>query len=88
VRCTVRFATLSYEANRKMKITPNSLTISQLFSSTNEQFVVPAYQRRYSWRERQIWELIEDIDLIEGADTHLWEHCLSDRAPYGGIKQT
>jgi uncharacterized protein with ParB-like and HNH nuclease domain len=55
-----------------MKITPNSLTISQLFSSTNEEFVVPAYQRRYSWRERQIWELIEDINLIEGVDTTCW----------------
>jgi hypothetical protein len=54
-----------------MKITPNSLTINQLFSSTNEQFVIPAYQRRYSWRERQIWELIDDIDLIEATDTHL-----------------
>lgn len=54
-----------------MKITPNSLTINQLFSSTNEQFVIPSYQRRYSWRERQIYELIEDIKLIEGSDTHL-----------------
>ncbi len=54
-----------------MKITPNSLTINQLFSSTNEQFIIPSYQRRYSWRERQIYELIEDIELIEGTDTHL-----------------
>lgn len=54
-----------------MKITPNSLTINQLFSATNEQFVIPSYQRRYSWRERQIYELIEDIELTEGADTHL-----------------
>ena len=54
-----------------MKIAPNSLTVSQLFSSTNEQFVIPAYQRRYSWRERQIIELVEDINLIEEADTHL-----------------
>jgi Protein of unknown function DUF262/Protein of unknown function (DUF1524) len=54
-----------------MQIMPNSLTISQLFSSTNEQFVIPAYQRRYSWRERQIWELVEDIKLIEATDTHL-----------------
>jgi uncharacterized protein with ParB-like and HNH nuclease domain len=54
-----------------MKITPNLLTVSQLFSSTNEQFVIPAYQRRYSWRERQIYELVEDINLIEELDTHL-----------------
>ena len=54
-----------------MKITPNALTINQLFSATNEQFVIPAYQRRYSWRERQINELIEDIELTEPGDTHL-----------------
>lgn len=54
-----------------MKITPNALTINQLFSAANEQFVIPAYQRRYSWRERQITELIEDIALVETGDTHL-----------------
>lgn len=54
-----------------MKITPNSLTLNQLFSSTNEQFVIPSYQRRYSWRERQVIELIEDIEFLENSDTHL-----------------
>jgi hypothetical protein len=54
-----------------MKITPNALTINQLFSAANEQFVIPAYQRRYSWRERQINELIDDIALTETSDTHL-----------------
>lgn len=54
-----------------MKISPTSLTINQLFGSVNEQFVVPAYQRRYSWKVRQIFELIEDIQLLEGGDVHL-----------------
>jgi hypothetical protein len=54
-----------------MKITPTSLTITQLFGSGNEQYVIPAYQRRYSWQERQVWELIDDIRLIEENDTHL-----------------
>ena len=54
-----------------MIITPTSLTINQLFGSTNEQYVIPTYQRRYSWNDRQIWELIDDIQLIENADTHL-----------------
>ena len=54
-----------------MIITPTSLTINQLFGSNNEQYVIPTYQRRYSWHERQIWELIDDIGLIEGSDTHL-----------------
>ena len=54
-----------------MIITPTSLSINQLFSSTNEQYVIPTYQRRYSWHERQVWELIDDILLIEEGDTHL-----------------
>lgn len=54
-----------------MIITPTSLTINQLFGSNNEQYIIPTYQRRYSWHERQVWELIEDIGLIEGGDTHL-----------------
>src|SRR5580700_126534 len=60
-------------ANRSifMKITPTSLTINQLFGSMNEQYVIPTYQRRYSWHERQVMELIEDILLIEDGDTHL-----------------
>jgi len=54
-----------------MIITPTSLTINQLFGSANEQYVIPTYQRRYSWHERQVWELIDDIKLIENSDTHL-----------------
>lgn len=54
-----------------MKITPTSLTVSQLLGQTNECYVVPPYQRRYSWLERQIGELIDDVSLIETNDTHL-----------------
>lgn len=54
-----------------MIITPTSLSINQLFGSTNEQYVIPTYQRRYSWYERQIWELIDDVRLIDNNDTHL-----------------
>jgi uncharacterized protein with ParB-like and HNH nuclease domain len=54
-----------------MIIKPTPLTITQLLGSTNEQYIIPAYQRRYSWREKQLWELIDDIKLLEGADTHL-----------------
>jgi hypothetical protein len=54
-----------------MIITPTSLTINQLFGAANEQYVIPTYQRRYSWHERQVWELIDDILLIEDGDTHL-----------------
>ena len=54
-----------------MIITPKSLTVTQLLSAESEQYVVPAYQRRYSWHEKQLWELLEDISLLEGSDTHL-----------------
>lgn len=54
-----------------MIITPTSLTINQLFGSNNEQYIIPTYQRRYSWHERQLWELTDDIGLIENTDTHL-----------------
>ncbi|MDY6914812.1 MAG: DUF262 domain-containing protein [Candidatus Cloacimonadota bacterium] len=54
-----------------MEITPNPLTISQLFSGNNEQFYIPAYQRRFSWQEKQLIDLFEDIDLLKQSDTHL-----------------
>lgn len=54
-----------------MKITPTSLTVSQLLGQTNERYSIPPYQRRYSWLDRQIWELVDDIHLIESNDTHL-----------------
>lgn len=56
---------------REMKITPTALKLDQLLGSSNEQFVIPPYQRRYSWRERQVYELLEDIHLLDGGDVHL-----------------
>jgi uncharacterized protein with ParB-like and HNH nuclease domain len=54
-----------------VRFTPTSLTINQLFNSANEQYVIPTYQRRYSWTEKQIWDLIDDVSQIEGGDHHL-----------------
>jgi len=53
-----------------MKITPSQLTIAQLFSSKNEQFFIPAYQRRYAWGNKQLVELFEDINLLDRNDSH------------------
>jgi uncharacterized protein with ParB-like and HNH nuclease domain len=53
-----------------MKITPSQLTISQLLSSKNEQFFIPAYQRRYAWGDIQLAELFEDINLLDEKDSH------------------
>lgn len=54
-----------------MVITPTTLTVTQLLGSPKEQYVVPAYQRRYSWREKQLWELLDDVRLLGEADTHV-----------------
>jgi uncharacterized protein with ParB-like and HNH nuclease domain len=53
-----------------VKITPSQLTIAQLLSSKNEQFFIPAYQRRYDWGNKQLVELFEDINLLDKNDSH------------------
>lgn len=53
-----------------MKITPSQLTIAQLLSGKNEQFFIPAYQRRYAWGNKQLVELFEDINLLDKNDSH------------------
>jgi uncharacterized protein with ParB-like and HNH nuclease domain len=53
-----------------MKITPSQLTISQLFNIENEQFFIPAYQRRYAWGDKQIVQLLEDIKMLNDNDQH------------------
>lgn len=55
-----------------MNITPNKLTIAQLFATPNEQFVVPSYQRRYAWGSPQYLALFEDIDMLKENDGHLF----------------
>lgn len=55
-----------------MKITPTSLTVTQLLGSENEQYIIPAYQRRYSWTRHQVEDLWEDLQLLEGGDSHLF----------------
>jgi hypothetical protein len=54
-----------------MKITPTALSVTQILSSTSEQYVIPAYQRRYSWGRNQLAALWDDIEILDGNDTHL-----------------
>lgn len=54
-----------------MKITPTTLKLQQFFSVGNEQFLIPAYQRRYAWGQRQQLELFDDLRLLASGDTHL-----------------
>ncbi|WP_080497372.1 DUF262 domain-containing protein [Bacillus subtilis] len=53
-----------------MKITPTTLSINQLMGGS-EQFIIPAYQRRYSWGEKQWMDLFLDIQLLNQGDSHL-----------------
>jgi len=53
-----------------MHINPQSLSVNQLLSSNNEQYVIPAYQRRYSWQETQLEEIINDLERLDRSDNH------------------
>ena len=55
-----------------MNITTNKLNIGQLFTTQNEQFWVPSYQRRYAWGYNQYVALYEDIDMLKNNDGHLF----------------
>ncbi|TBN17113.1 DUF262 domain-containing protein [Agrobacterium cavarae] len=54
-----------------MKIQPHALSISNLLGTQNEQFLIPSYQRRYSWRPEQLYQLIDDLGMIETNEGHL-----------------
>ena len=54
-----------------MKISPNALSVNQLLSASSERYVIPSYQRRYSWHTQQLDELVADIDLLEDSESHL-----------------
>jgi len=65
-----------------MKITPSQLTIAQLFGSKNEQYFIPAYQRRYAWKDKQLVELFEDINLLDKNDSHFFGSILLLTEPH------
>ena len=47
-----------------MIISPQIQTLNALFGIGNEQFVIPSYQRRYSWSRKNILALFQDINLL------------------------
>jgi len=55
-----------------MNITPNKLSIAQLFATNNEQFVVPSYQRRYAWGPNQVAAVFDDINMLKDGDGHFF----------------
>ena len=71
-----------------MNITPNKLTIGQLFANQNEQFIIPAYQRRYAWKEVQVRAMFDDIDLLQENDNHLFGMLVFHAKTFiGGLNQ-
>src|SRR5664280_573438 len=71
-----------------MNITPNKLTIAQLFATPNEQFVVPSYQRRYAWKIPQNRALYEDINMLTENDGHLFGMIILHTSIHtGGLNQ-
>ncbi|MEI6056128.1 MAG: DUF262 domain-containing HNH endonuclease family protein [Lentisphaerota bacterium] len=71
-----------------MNITPNKLTIAQLFATPNEQFIVPSYQRRYAWGNQQYLALYEDIDKLLENDGHLFGMIILHTSIHtGGLNQ-
>ena len=72
-----------------MQITTNKFTLKQLLSSSNEQFIVPGYQRRYAWGHKQNAALFDDIDLLKEDDNHLFGMILCHTGTHtGGMNQS
>ncbi len=68
-----------------MDITPSTGTIAKLFYGNNEQFVIPAYQRRYSWQKKQISQLFNDMNNLSPEESHFMGTvvCLADNHTAG-----
>ena len=49
----------------------NLVTINSLFANAAEQFLIPSYQRRYSWGSLQVKELIDDVMSSNIQEGHL-----------------
>ena len=51
------------------QINPHVQTLSALLAIPNEQFVIPSYQRRYSWQKKQVNALFQDINTLSTIET-------------------
>ncbi len=72
-----------------MQITTNKYTLKQLLSGSNEQFIVPGYQRRYAWGYKQHAALFDDIDLLKEDDNHLFGMILCHTGVHtGGLNRS
>jgi uncharacterized protein with ParB-like and HNH nuclease domain len=51
------------------QINPHVQTLSALLAIPNEQFIIPSYQRRYSWQKKQVNALFQDINSLSTVET-------------------
>jgi len=56
-----------------------SATIKTLFERDNIRFVIPAYQRAYTWEKKQFAQFIEDLEECDGCNYYLG-HFLFEQA--------
>ncbi len=69
-----------------MEIRSSCYSILQLLISSSEQFVVPAYQRRYAWNLKQLGELYDDIRLLDDSEYHfMGSIVLLSKTHQGGV---
>lgn len=70
---------------RTMEIHSKDLTLSELFGRSHEQYIIPAYQRRYSWRAQEVEELFDDVKNLQEGETHLLGNilCITSNYRYG-----
>jgi len=50
---------------------PGSCSVIDLFNNKKEQFIIPAYQRRFSWEKEHFLALFNDIYFLEPNEKHL-----------------
>ncbi|WP_080295762.1 DUF262 domain-containing protein [Burkholderia pseudomallei] len=68
-----------------MRITPVTLTLKQFFGVSNEQFLIPTYQRHYAWGQSQQRELFDDVRLSTGCARAAKNHKRNAR---DGVRRT
>ena len=61
----------------------SAISVTRFLSDGTQQFVIPDYQRRYAWQEKQVLDLFYDILYLENQQTHLLGMTLTIREREG-----
>ena len=63
------------DSNQKLECTFDPILVPELLNG-EFRFLVPSYQRGYRWEEKQIRELLEDINDFESTSSHKEKYCM------------